>query len=122
MFAITTRVAALTSSDEDLVLDLSLLLLSGELPLEGGVVALLLLVGEEPLGLGGLVLLLGGDDLPGISLGISVGVTGWHSRHRANSTATIFVTKLIIIIFLILRLIVWDVELPAVLVPWAWLP
>jgi hypothetical protein len=36
------------------------------------VVALLLLVGEEPLGLGGLVLLLGGDDLPGMSLGIGL--------------------------------------------------
>ena len=122
MLAITTRVAALTSSDELLVLDLSLLLLSGELPLEGGVVALLLLVGEEPLGLGGLVLLLGGDDLPGISLGIGVGVAGWQSRHRANSTAIIFVRKVIIIICLILRLTIWDVELPAVLVPLARLP
>ena len=122
MLAITTRVAVLTSSDELLVLDLSLLLLSGELPLDGGVVALLLLVGEEPLGLGGLVLLLGGDDLPGISIGIGVGVAGWQSRHRANSTAIIFVRDVIIIIFLILRLTVWDVDLPAVLAPWAWLP
>jgi hypothetical protein len=60
MFAITTCVAALTSSDDDLVLDLSLLLLTGELPLEGGVVPLLLMAGEVLLGLGGLVLLLRG--------------------------------------------------------------
>ena len=121
MFAITTRVAALTSSDDDLVLDLSLLLLSGELPLEGGVVPLLLLAGEVPLGLGGLVLLLGGD-LPWVSLGIGVGVAGWQSRHRANSTAIIIIRDVIIIIFLILRLTVWYVELPAVLAPWARLP
>ena len=64
MLAMTTRVAVLTSSELLLVLDLSLLLGGGELPLDGGVVALLLLVGEEPLGLGGLVLLLWGDIFP----------------------------------------------------------
>ena len=64
MLAITTRVAVLTSSELLLVLDLSLLLGGGELPLDGGVVPLLLLVGEEPLGLGGLVLLFGGMIFP----------------------------------------------------------
>ena len=39
MLAMTTRVAVLTSSEELLVLDLSLLLGGGELPLDGGVVA-----------------------------------------------------------------------------------
>ena len=67
--------AALNSSEKDLVLDLSLLLLCGELPLEGGVAALLLLVGELPLGRGGLALLLG-DDLPCTGLGTGVGVSG----------------------------------------------
>ena len=122
MLAMTTRVAVLTSSEELLVLDLSLLLGGGELPLDGGVVALLLLVGEEPLGLGGLVLLLGGDDLPGMSLGIGLGVEGWQSRHLANSAEIIFVRKCVVIICLILRLTIRDVELPAVLVPLARLP
>ena len=74
---------------------------------------------QEPLGLGGLVLLLGGNGLPGMSLGIGLGVEGWQSRHLANSLEIIFVRKGVIIICLILRLTIWDVELPAVLVPLA---
>ena len=57
-----------------------------------------------------------------MSLGIGLGVDGWHSRHRANSTEIIFVRKGVIIICLIFRLTIRDVELPAVLVPLARLP
>ena len=122
MLAITTRVAVLTSSELLLVLDLSLLLGGGNSPwMEVWFPSSFLWV-RSLLVLGGWSFFSGGDDLPGMSLGIGLGVAGWQSRHQANSTAIIFVRKVIIIIFLILRLTVWDVELPAVLVPWAWLP
>ena len=69
-----------------------------------------------------MVLLLGGDDLGGMSFGIGLGVEGWQSRHLVNSAEIILIRECVVIICLILRLTIRDVELPAVLVPLARLP
>ena len=97
----TTAVAFLTSSEELLVLDLSLLLGGGgELPLDGGEFPLLLLGGVVTLGLGGVVLLLGG--VGGMSLGIGLGVDGWLTRHLANSAEIILVMGRVVIVNFVL--------------------
>ena len=114
--AITTAVAFLTSSEEERVLERSLLLVGGD----GGEFPLLLLVGVVTLGLGGVVLLLGG--VGGMSLGTGLGVDGWLTKHLANSAEIILVRGRVVIVIFILRLTIWNMDLSAVLTPLTRLP
>ena len=83
------------SSEEERVLDLSLLLVGGD----GGEFHLLL-VGVVTLGLGGVVLLLGG--VGGMSLGTGLGVDGWLTKHLANSAEIILVRGRVVIVIFVL--------------------
>ena len=93
----TTAVAFLTSSEEERVLERSLLLVGGD----GGEFSLLLLVGVVALGLGGVVLLVLGG-VGGLGLGTWLGVDGWLTKHLANSAEIILVMGRVVIVIFVL--------------------